>query len=200
MGYAMNKKGRKCMAHGSEGCEMCMANGGSVGNLDEDYEGQRHIKQKPGDTGVHSSGHFEPGRSSAGDHARAGSDKTSSQSERDYNNHAAKAIHRVVIAEQRQMKKPHGNYAEGGEVDDDDLDMVGRIMRKRGSMDSDPTPIADSESADFDYMDEIPLDHDADYTGANSGDEMGNEEQDDERDMATRIMKKRAKPKMPHPA
>ncbi len=34
---------------------------------------------------------------------------------------------------------------------------------------------ADELPAEFDYLDQIPPEHDADYTGANSGDELGNE-------------------------
>lgn len=133
MGYAMNKKGRKCMAHGSEGCEMCMADGGMI-------KGEK-------------SGGYEP-------------------------------MPMEDTGEEGIVDRIMKRFAKGGEA----------------TMGNDPTPMADGESADFDYLDQMPKDHDADYTGANSGDEMGNEEQDDERDMATRIMKKRAKPKMPHPA
>lgn len=79
-------------------------------------------------------------------------------------------------------------YAEGGLVD--------RIMRKRSG------PKADEMPADFDFMDQVPPEHDADYTGKNSGDELGNEQlADDERDIVIRIMRSRAmKDKNPRPA
>lgn len=76
-------------------------------------------------------------------------------------------------------------YAEGGVVE--------RIMRKRSA------PKPGEEPADFDYLDQIPPEHDADYTGANSGDELGMEDEDD-KDIVIRIMRQRAKDKNPRPA
>lgn len=86
------------------------------------------------------------------------------------------------------MRKAFG-YAKGGLVD--------RIMDKRGAK-----PMADGESADFDYMDERSAGDAADYTDANSGDELGDAMvEDDDRDMVSRIMRSRSKKdRMPRPA
>jgi len=87
-----------------------------------------------------------------------------------------------------------GGYAEGG--------IVEAIMMKRKKPSEDFEPDADEDSADFDEMDELEAPHTADYTGANSGDEIGNEEEDEHRrDIVARIMRSRAKKdKMPRPA
>jgi hypothetical protein len=114
-GYAMKKRGAKCMAHGAEACADCYAKGGEA--------------------------------------------------------------------------KPASDEGEEGIVD--------RIMKRfsKPSMGGDDAPIADGESADFDYLDQMPAEHDADYTGANSGDEIGNEDldkaEDEDESMVGRIMKKR---------
>lgn len=83
--------------------------------------------------------------------------------------------------------------AEGGEVGGD---LVNRIMKKRGS------DMAGSKSADFDVMDDIEVPDDADYTGANSGDEIGNDTLDEnDADLIRRIMRSRAKSdRNPRPA
>jgi hypothetical protein len=94
------------------------------------------------------------------------------------------------------------------ENQDDHEDMVGRIMRQRakhysrGGQVSNDTPIvADLEENQFD---DLVKDDDLDshYTGANSGDEIGNEQEDeDRRDIVSRIMKsRRLKDRLPHPA
>ncbi len=113
------------------------------------------------------------------------------------------------------------DFAEGGEVtdpdeidgpavddsaNDEESDMIGRIMKQRyakgGIVRKEEEPLADFESTDFDDLDQIEPDHAADYTGANSGDEIGNEQEDDDRrDIVSRIMKSRAKKdRMPRPA
>jgi hypothetical protein len=98
-----------------------------------------------------------------------------------------------------------GAYAHGGMMDDDDLVM--RIMKKRyskGGMVANDTPItADFEKNDFDML---ALDGEdfapADETGANSGDELGDDREDEDRhDIVSRIMKSRAKKdRLPRPA
>ena len=96
--------------------------------------------------------------------------------------------------------------AEGGEVKDpdgdDDSDMIGRIMSRRMAKGGDVEPLADFESNDFDRMDQIDVPDDANYTGANSGDELGNEALDEnDADLIGRIMRSRAKKdRMPRPA
>lgn len=96
-----------------------------------------------------------------------------------------------------------GMMAEGGEVEDGD--MVDRIMRKKysegGMVANDDKVLADFLPNEFD---ELAKDDDLDfsYTGANSGDEIGNEQEDeDRRDIVARIMRSRAKrDRMPRPA
>ena len=105
---------------------------------------------------------------------------------------------------EKNSKMCHGGMmAEGGEVDD--TDMVGRVMRKRmskgGMVANDTPPIVDSEPADYDDL-ALRDDLESSYTGANSGDEIGNkmlDEQDE--DLVGRIMRSRAKKdRMPRPA
>jgi hypothetical protein len=113
-------------------------------------------------------------------------------------------------------------YAEGGMVhpcencghvshpvenQDDHEDMVGEIMKKRhmysegGKVANKTPPTADFESAEYDDLvkDDDLEEH---YTGKNSGDEEGDEAEDEDRkDMVSQIMKSRKKKgKMPHPA
>lgn len=93
-----------------------------------------------------------------------------------------------------------GAMAKGGEVGSGfSDDMVDRIMKHRYAKGGEVS--ADEEPNDFDVMDkeEVPDFHE---TGANSGDELGNEHEDeDERDVVSRIMKSRyKKDKMPRPA
>lgn len=94
------------------------------------------------------------------------------------------------------------------ENQDDHEDMVGHIMKKRmkhyshgGKVANDTPPIADSESADYD---DLVKDDDLEFheTGKNSGDEIGDAQEDeDERDMISSIMRSRKKKdKMPRPA
>ncbi len=106
-----------------------------------------------------------------------------------------------------------GKMAEGGFVGEEkasgyaDEDMVGRIIRSRmqsyskgGRVSNDTPIIADFEENQFD---DLVKDDDLEqhYTGANSGDEIGNEQEDeDRRDIVSRIMKSRKKKdKMPNP-
>lgn len=109
-------------------------------------------------------------------------------------NELAKAEHRRVLSEMRSMKGPHGNYSHGGEVDgyqtaDHELDMVGRIMRKRMAQGGEADiPTADFEENEFDYLDCYPPPEDH----ASAGNEMGNEDEDERRrDIVSRIMRAR---------
>ncbi len=71
-------------------------------------------------------------------------------------------------------------------------DRVGRIMQKRGKR-------ADELPNEFDDL-ELRDDLEFSETGANSGDELGNEKQDDDRKSATaRIMRQRAMKKNSNP-
>ncbi len=94
---------------------------------------------------------------------------------------------------------------EDGDMDGDmDDDMIGRIMKSRyakgGMVKGEPT--ADFEMNDFDALDEMDPGTKADETGANSGDEVGDAQEDeDRRDIVSRIMRSRSKKdRMPRPA
>lgn len=82
-------------------------------------------------------------------------------------------------------------------------DVVDRVMAKRmaeGGMVNDESDRADSKSADFDELDQEPV-TEFSYTGANSGDELGNaQEEEDRRDIVARVMRKRMKQSNPRPA
>lgn len=87
---------------------------------------------------------------------------------------------------------------------DGDHDLVDRIMRrysKGGMVANDTNMTADMEPTEFDDLvkdDGLEFN----YTGANSGDELGDaQENDDRRDIVSRIMRSRAKKdRMPRPA
>lgn len=96
--------------------------------------------------------------------------------------------------------------AEGGEVKEDDGSegIVDRIMKrfaKGGAVEQDTPVMADFEDNDFDVLPGME-DTEADETGKNSGDEIGDEQEDDDRkDIVSRIMKSRSKKdRMPRPA
>jgi hypothetical protein len=88
-----------------------------------------------------------------------------------------------------------GKMAEGGEVSGS---VVDRAMAKRNKNE----PVADFEPNDFEVVDDHKMHEDADYTGANSGDEIGNEGEDERReDIVSRVMRSRAKKdRNPRPA
>lgn len=133
------------------------------------------------------------------------------------NVNTAKRIHKEKLSELRAMPKPNLPMAEGGEImepmhgeqhGDKELDMVGRIMKHRehmyskgGEVANDDQPMADAMPNDFDDLalhDGLEF-HD---TGANSGDELGDEAEDhDRKDIVSKIMKSRAKKdRNPRPA
>lgn len=115
---------------------------------------------------------------------------------------------------------PYGtNMAEGGQITDnysdseaDDMDMIGRIMKQRQMHFSKGGKVANggedklSHMADGDpnNFDDLSLrdDLESSYTGKNSGDMDGNEQDDDDKsDIVSKIMKSRAKKdRMPSPA
>lgn len=106
-------------------------------------------------------------------------------------------------------KAPHERMVEHAvENQADHEDMVGHIMRQRqkhyskGGRVANDTPIS-ADFADNDFDDLVLRDDlDEHYTGANSGDEIGNDQEDkDRRDIVSMIMKSRAKKgMMPRPA
>jgi hypothetical protein len=96
--------------------------------------------------------------------------------------------------------------------EDCDMDMVGRIMKKRemhyskGGMvanggEDELNEMADSKPNNFDDL-SLRDDLSSSYSGANSGDDLGNDQlSDDEADLVSRIMKsRRKKDHLPHPA
>lgn len=97
---------------------------------------------------------------------------------------------------------PQGTWmAEGGEAEGEDgTDMVGRIMAQRQRMFSKGGQVANEDELEADFspneFDDLHLDdhleqHD---TGANSGDEIGDAQEDDDReDIVSRIMRSRRK-------
>lgn len=112
------------------------------------------------------------------------------------------------------MSKPEEHHEHmdphAEENQDDHEDMVGRIMKHRmkhtqhyseGGRVANETPVtADFEENQFD---DLPKDDELEehYTGKNSGDEIGDAQEDeDRRDIVSRIMKsRRLKDRMPHP-
>lgn len=199
--YGMKKKkmahGGMCK-HGSSDCEMCHGGEYAKGGDVSDTYSQR---------GVHTAPHNKtPGISFAGEDVRkAKKIRDGIPSRRDYEDDrseesarhwekGAKNLHKNVLREIRSMK--HDRYAEGGEVEDHDDDIVSRIMHKRAG-----EPLADFEPNEFDEQEKEPAEKFS-YTGENSGDELGNEHlEDDEHDMISRIMKSRKmKDRNPRPA
>lgn len=129
-----------------------------------------------------------------------------------------KEIHKKTLNELRSMPKPNiKGLAEGGmltndgyESDSHEEDMVGRIMKQREHMYSEGGRVANDDHA-FEAEFEEPNNFDDlsrrddlefSYTGKNSGDELGNHQEDmDREDMVARIMRSRAKKdRMPSPA
>lgn len=90
------------------------------------------------------------------------------------------------------------------EADEGEEGIVDRIMKrfaKGGAVEQDTPVMADFEDNDFDVLPGME-DTEADETGKNSGDEIGDEQEDDDRkDIVSRIMKSRSKKdRMPRPA
>jgi hypothetical protein len=87
---------------------------------------------------------------------------------------------------QKRAKKA-GGAAVMPDGEPKDSDMVGRVMKRRmsegGVIANDTPPVADGESADYDVMD-TDDDLSMTETGANSGDELGD-------DRVSRAMKRR---------
>ncbi len=112
---------------------------------------------------------------------------------------------------------PHGMY-EGNPGNSHDqyqseaheMDMVGRILKqlqhryaKGGMVEAGDEHEAEFAPDEFDELETNPPDtHRADYTGANSGDHIGDEQEDmDRHDIVSRVMKsRRKKDHLPNPA
>lgn len=204
MAYQMKKKMAKGGMAECMDCKSgsCMAHGGEV-------DRNKHVKgvHKPikaitdDDSG---DGDEARGTSTAGILMRQGRGYSPKvEKERGYYADA-KERHKEVLSESRSMPKgplsDPKKYAEGGDVMGDD-DLVMRIMKKRYAQGGAVEPVADFEPNDFDEMDLEPAEH-FHETGANSGDEDGDEAEDDDRkDIVSKIMKSRKKKdKLPRPA
>jgi hypothetical protein len=108
---------------------------------------------------------------------------------------------------------PSHGMAEGGfigshQTEDHEDDMVGRIMKKRQQMYSEGGKVANQDKEitgdmpnEFDDL-HLRDDLESSYTGSNSGDELGNDQEDEDRnDIVSRIMRSRAKKdRNPRPA
>lgn len=98
------------------------------------------------------------------------------------------------------MPMEHGN--------EDDADMITRIMAKRksyseGGMVANDVGVAEADKLPAEYDDLVLRDDlEMSYDGANSGDELGNaQKEEDERDVVSKIMASRKKKdRMPRPA
>lgn len=93
------------------------------------------------------------------------------------------------------MKMAEGGMAESNE---DDADMITRIMHKRkmmaegGVVADEPEHEMDSHSADFDYLSSGDLDDTSTNSGEADGDMLGNHQEDEDRhSIVDRIMKQR---------
>ena len=111
---AMHQKSPKAMCVGPscKGCASaeCYADGGQV-----------DLKGVHTDLGAFGG---QPGMSPAGYSVRAKKEGTFKQ----YEHPDPVNTHKRVLSEMKEMKKPHGEYAEGGEVttEPDNLDQVGK--------------------------------------------------------------------------
>lgn len=143
--------------------------------------------------------------------------------------HQAKKQHHRVIEEARAINPKLKGLAHGGHVDAEDMasrpdkgwgavivkeaeggDIVDRAMKKRACMYSKGGMAANDDHA-FEYEFETPANYDdlslrddleSHYDAKNSGDELGNSQEDEDRaDIISRIMRSRAKKdRMPRPA
>lgn len=103
----------------------------------------------------------------------------------------------------RPMPEAHDNMNEMADMEDED--MISRIMKQRyskgGRVANETGPSADFQPNEFDDLVKDD-DLESSYDGANSGDELGNEQEDeDRRDIISKIMKARKmKDRLPRPA
>lgn len=185
--YAMNKKK---MAKGGD------IKSGNTGGNDTPYYGKNNVQPdvSRGDWG----GGAKRGTSLAGEHVRgAAMAKENGQHKAHASRtESAKNLHKEATSNLKNDKGDRKNLAEGGDVD---CGMVDRIMRKRMAEGGEVT--ADEKPNDFDELDLEPA-PDEHYTGANSGDEDGDAELDEnDHDLISRIMRSRAKKdRNPRPA
>ena len=198
--YNMMKKaknfamGGACDAHGDQACPMChggkMAEGGEV--EDDLFEGDEDALDMVGrimkkrakmfaDGGMASeSTEEEP--SPAPTPMYSGTVANTGSSSKTFRNKQTKPV----------ATSEEADYAEGGDV-------VSSIMKRRGNT---PGAMANETTRDTEFKDDQfddmvlddHLDHEADDTVANSGDDIGDEGEDERRhDIVSEIMRSRAK-------
>jgi hypothetical protein len=115
----------------------------------------------------------------------------------------SKEQHKKTLSEMKSMPKPN-LYADGGDVADEDEmhPMVSKVMMSRGGMiANEDEPEADSMPAEFD---DLALDDHLEGTnsGAADGDEIGDEQETDDRHniVAKILSSRKKKDRMPRPA
>jgi hypothetical protein len=223
--YAMRKrmaKGGMC----AEGCDMDhahnYADGGDIKGVHKPRNYRVTHEEVPT---MHSERH--EGESLAGQYAKAGYKEHAKQSHEDVLSEmkSMKGKDRKYMAEGGDVdadklsedidsatwignpkRPPSSSYAEGGEVDEGH-DLVDAIMLKRkgnspGAEANRTGPMTDFEDNQFDdLVKDDHLDSEADYTGANSGDHLGNEAMDErDHDLISAIMRsRRKKDRLPNP-
>lgn len=176
----------------------------------------RKLKKMADGGGVHEDMgdmfHGRTGQSAAGMHARRAQDPKQSEDIRKFDVSQAKDKHREKLKELQKMPKiPH--MAEGGEMidDNDEMDMISRIMQKRRQPEAEMEgPLEESDltsrimhkrsqmyseggriaNEQHHFADESPNDFDDlalrddlefHDTGANSGDELGDSREEHDR-------------------
>ncbi len=206
--YAMKKKaqhkakgGPMMCAHGSMNCHMChggqYAEGGEVAE-EKRLEGPFLAEEKS--SGYHS---MPEEHERSNHHAMMEDDRM-------LNQHGEHEEGAMGMAEDNepQHERMISHTKENQSFPEEEHDLVGRIMKQRMKHYSEGGKVANDTPVDADFednqFDDLVKDDDLDssYTGANSGDELGNDQEDEDRhDIISRIMKSRKlKDRMPHPA
>jgi len=104
---AYSEQRRAHKSHGGEcRCSDCYSEGGRITS---------DTRRSDNEKGVHQRNHQGPGSSYAGSLSRSAVKGNTSFSKEELNDESKKEHHKV-LGEMRSMKKPHGNYDEGGEV------------------------------------------------------------------------------------
>lgn len=229
--YAMMKQGRQmakggdvaCAAHGSQNCEMChggeYAKGGEADEgafqksfVNDDYSRDLH-EAIESDEGFDASNAKEIGDNHGRDPKGILEEIRRIRKTRKPEDKKKYAEGGFVEEEKesgyQSMPEEYEKIADEVNEDQDfkEEDIVDRIMRqlkqndiKEGQEANDTPMLADYEKNEFDDLvkDDELEEH---YTGANSGDEIGDAQEDEDRDdIVSRIMKsRRLKDRMPNP-
>lgn len=191
--YAMKRKaqemahGGEMCAHGKYMCEMCHGGKMAEGGFVEEEKDSGYLSMPEEHEKMNDEAKMEDDRMLN----QHGEDEVGAQGI-DYDNESHK---------ERFVDHPVENQSFEEE------DMVDRIMRQRaesysegGRVSNDTPMLADYEENEFDdLVKDDDLEHH--YTGANSGDEIGNDQEDEDRDdIISRIMRsRRLKDRMPNP-